>query len=186
MDWSVSQSSLVRNTCHHAHTHAQTHTTEKPQEKRNSDWLIMQAAGLTGLTDGKRAPLYHTNTRTLMPTQLAVCATTASPARHRDPHFLMWGIVCIFMCVSVCARECSGQLGFLGLRLRLVSASILRGRQSPVGLWCVCVCKWWRIFCGRIKWASQAAVSMCAAQLGVSSSGRRSKKSKWQGLYSPW
>lgn len=81
----------------------------------------MQAAGLTGLTDGKRAPLYHANTLTLMPTQLAVCATTASPARHRAPHFLMWGIVCIFMCVSVCARECSGQLGFLGLRLRLVS-----------------------------------------------------------------
>lgn len=185
MDWSVSQSSLVRNTCRHAHTHAQTHTTEKPQEKRNSDWLIMQAAGLTGLTDGKRAPLYHTNTHTLMPTQLAVCATTASPARHRAPHFLMWGIVCIFMCVSVCARECSGQLGFLGLRLRLVSASLLRGRQRSRGIM-VCVCKWWRIFCGRIKWASQAAISMCAAQLGVSSSGRRSEKSKWQGLYSPW
>lgn len=179
MDWSVSQSSLVRNTCHHAHTHAQTHTTEKPQEKRNSDWLIMQAAGLTGLTDGKWAPLYHTNTRTLMPTQLAVCATTASPARHRAPHFLMWGIVCIFMCVCAWVQWSAG---IFRVETEARVSLTFKGETEVPWDYGVCVC----VSDGGIKWASQAAVSMCAAQLGVSSSGRRSEKSKWQGLYSPW
>lgn len=124
-------------------------------------------------------PLYHTNTRTLMPTQLAVCATTASPARHRAPHFLMWGIVCIFMCVCAWVQWSAG---IFRVETEARVSLTFKGETEVPWDYGVCVC----VSDGGIKWASQAAVSMCAAQLGVSSSGRRSEKSKWQGLYSPW